>query len=123
VRTSASPSTYHLLASDTAHHIDLITPSKTPRPRVSFYPQDDPEPRRLECLHGDLATAYLSMGKAERMDAEENINVCLAHDRSMDFALGAPKDPQALATEFVKLEGTREELKGFKARDRVNFNN
>lgn len=54
------------------------------------------------------------MAKMRRMDIEENVNVCLAHDNTMERVV--PKG------EFVKFQGTLEELERFKRRSRVRYN-
>lgn len=73
-------------------------------------------------MHEDLETAYLSIARAERMNAEENVNVFLAHDRSMDLAIGGALGVEGEDyKEWVKLDGSRDELKRFKAREQINF--
>lgn len=60
-------------------------------------------------LHNDLPEAYASMAKMRRMDQEENVQVILAHDSSVDLFL--PKG------DFVPLAGTLEEVRKFKSRE------
>lgn len=62
-------------------------------------------------MHADLAQTYASQAKMRRLDMEENVNVCLAHDVSMEFVLGSG--------DLIGLEGTLDELKTFKGRDRL----
>lgn len=65
---------------------------------------------RLLPIHADLAEAYVSMAKMARMDEEANVNVCLAHDPTMEPVL-APGN-------FVRFEGGLEELQTFKNRNK-----
>lgn len=70
-------------------------------------------PEKLTSMHADVQEAYISMAKMRRMDLEENVNVCLAHDNTMERVV--PKGG------FVKFSGTLEELERFKGRSRVRF--
>jgi hypothetical protein len=62
-------------------------------------------------MHADLAEAYVSQAKMRRLDMEENVNVCLSHDTSMEFVLESG--------DLIRLKGTLDELKKFKGRDRL----
>ncbi|KAF8333138.1 beta-lactamase-like protein [Cantharellus anzutake] len=131
VRTSSSPPIYHLLASDTAHQITLLRSPKNPsttRKRYAAYPKFGAEERDgvvpLDSMHNNLEEAYRTIAKAERMDLEDNVNVFLAHDWTMDITLGGNGGPGAgprarvlAKKEYVTLEGTKEELDRFKSRD------
>lgn len=111
VRTSTNPPVYHVLGSDTAHSPTLLSSNTA---KVAVYPESLLDPssgsQKLTSMHGDLAEAYKSIAKMRRMDLEENMNVCLAHDPTLTRVL--PKG------DFVRLEGSLEELERFKLRDR-----
>ena len=61
-------------------------------------------------MHDDLEQAYISISKLSRMDDEDNINVFLSHDSSMDVMY-----PPG---EFTRIDGGWEEIKRLKNRDR-----
>ncbi|KAF8333137.1 beta-lactamase-like protein [Cantharellus anzutake] len=123
VRTSGNPPIYHLLASDTTHHIILAREPKQPslrRPLISIFPEDPNKPSNLLSFHDDLEEAYRTIAKAERMDLEENVNVFLAHDISLDRLLrGGIGSAQGgvQAKNWFTLDGNAAELKRFKDRE------
>lgn len=116
VRTATKPRpVYHLLGSDTSHTIKLLRPSAYPGIRASLFPLTEfiptyEDPDYLVSMHDDLEQAYTSIAKFGRMDLEEDINVYLSHDASMDVLF-----PPG---EFVRIDGGFEELTRLKNRDR-----
>lgn len=113
MRTSTQPPVYHILGSDTAHDVHLINSPERLRTKAGVFPGSllgYNVGGRLLSMHADLAEAYVSMAKMGRMDEEANVNVCLAHDPTMESVL-APGD-------FVPLEGGLEELQRFKNRNK-----
>jgi len=130
VRTSSSPPVYHLLASDTTHKISLLRSPKDPsipRKEIGLFPKGllygethcSGGTIPLQSMHTDLAEAYKTIAKAERMDLEDNVNVILAHDSTMDIALGGRGRSET--SEYVTLDGTKEELFKLKSRDWENM--
>lgn len=131
VRTSTSPPVYHLLGSDTCHAIALISPPSNYDPsralKAGLYPKteltpDYPDPDCLTSIHEDLAEAYKSMAKVARMDREDNINVYLSHDVSMDVLFLPTRENGNVnekdGFELVRMAGGIDKLKNLKARDR-----
>ena len=120
-----------------AHEISLLRSPKDPsipRKKCALFPKgawygvtysDGIIP--LGSMHIDLEEAYRTIAKAERMDLQDNVNVMLGHDWTMDIALGGNGTPgesgsRVLATkEYVTLEGTKEELLRLKSRDWENM--
>ena len=62
-------------------------------------------------MHEDLEEAYKSMAKVGRMDLEDNINVLLAHDMTIDLMF-------LPSLHFIKIDGDMDELQRLKRRDR-----
>jgi hypothetical protein len=116
VCTSTDPPAYHLLASDTCHHCCLLHSTENPRPRASIFTPDKYDPAfksdKLSSMHEDLEEAYRSMAKVGRMDLEDNINVLLAHDMTIDLMY--PRD-----LHFIRIDGGMYELQRLKRRDRM----
>lgn len=112
VRTSTNPPVYHVLGSDTTHTPTLLSSSKV---KVAVYPESILDTTstsgKLTSIHADLAEAYQSIAKMRRMDLAENINVCLAHDPTITSVFSR--------ADFIKFEGTMEELVRLKGRDRT----
>ena len=107
---------YHLLGSDTCHHCTLLHSTQEPRPRAGLYTPDKFDPAvksdKLRSMHEDLEEAYRSMAKVGRMDLENNINVFLAHDMTIDLMY--PPD-----LHFIRIDGGVGELRRLKGRDRL----
>ena len=76
----------------------------------------------LRSMHIDIEETYRTIAKAERMDLEDNMSVFLAHDQTMDIALGGHGRHGASGStkEYVTLEGTKEEVFRLKSRDWEN---
>lgn len=121
VRTSVNPPAYYVLGGDTAHLIDLLNTPKTPHTKTGVFPlkalkilhpemPDEEAERTMTSMHQDLAEAYATMAKMGRLDMEPNVNVILPHDVTMELVLGKG--------DFVRLDGTLDELKRLKNRDR-----
>jgi len=115
VCTSTNPPVYHLLASDTCHHCCLLHSAQYPRPRAGLFTPDVYDPAmksdQLMSMHEDLEEAYKSMAKVGRMDLEDNINVLLAHDTTIDLMF-------LPGLHFIKIDGGMDELQRLKRRDR-----
>lgn len=81
-----------------------------------------PDPEYLISMHDDLAEAYKSIAKVARMDRENNVNVFLSHDASMDVLFSPTnkdgKRGRQDRFEFVRMDGGIEELKSLKVRNR-----
>lgn len=71
--------TFIVMGGDTCHDRCLYhPPSQGLRPKIAFFPSIAGS--GFGTMHGDVATAYESIGRIERMDQQENIMVILAHE-------------------------------------------
>lgn len=117
---------YYLLAGDAAHHVTLIDPKQPAAIGVykakenSLSSKKDTEPDALQSFEDDIGQSYDTMARLARMDAEDNINVCLAHDTSLTQVFRDLSGEHELDGRVIKLRGTAEEFRLFKLRDRAD---
>ena len=117
---------YHLLAGDAAHHVSLIDPKQPAAIGVykakenSLSSKKDTEPDALQSFEDDIGQSYHTMARLARMDAEDNINVCLAHDTSLTRVVRDLSGSDDLNGKLIRLPGTAEAFTLFKQRDRAD---
>lgn len=125
VASGAEPR-YHLLAGDAAHHVSLIDPKHPATIGVykakenSLSSKKDTEPDALQSFEDDIGQSYHTMARLARMDAEDNINVCLAHDTSLAQVFRDLSGNDDMNGKLIRLPGTAEGFTLFTRRDRAD---
>lgn len=141
IQTEPEP-LYHLLGGDAAHHISLIEPEKPASIGVYKAKENerssikDTEPEKLQCFEDDIGkiilsrmqntlaliccldnaeASYKTMAKLARFEMENNVNVFLAHDSSMDPIL------EKLGSLDKLIPLTEKDFPAFKQRSRVDI--